>query len=139
LHHTLDCRKAFFNISKSVKQGRTLVVGLYWKTWLSPFWRAICGFYQAMPSSFKTLWRKLIFCIIKVYDIIRGNPKSQKIGGSTLAEEINDWFGVPHRTYHTPDELMCWFEKAGFSSSLVVEKSGRFKSSSNFIVMGEKL
>ena len=52
--------------------------------------------------------------------------------------DMLDWFFVPHRTHHTPNEVGGWFKEHSMKSDLLIEKTGRFKSTSNFLMVGYK-
>ena len=134
LHHTMDCKKAFFNIAKHAKPGDSeIYVSLYWKTWFSVFWPHICVLYQKSPSFAKRIFDLILRLSLSLYDSIRGIKKHD-----TIIEDIHDWFGVPQRTYHSPEELSNWMIEAGFEPKIVIYKNGRFKFSSLFGVTGSR-
>ena len=135
LHHTSDIKRAFQNISKYVTGDGELCVGLYLKTKLTHFFNFLGRIYRSLPKFIQEFWCFFILVVLKMYDSLFGK---KTLDNARLREEVHDWFGVPKRSHHSPDEVKEWFSEAGFNSRLVVPRTGRFRFSSNFIMVGKK-
>ncbi len=136
LHHTPDAERAFYRLVDHLAPGGVIVIAVYLKTWLSGFWNFSRVFYRNSPPFVRAAIRGMGTALVKAVDAIRGKPIETR--GSSIPELVNDWFGVPHRTFHTYEEVFGWFEKRGLSYELTDSATGRFRSTSNFEVKGRK-
>ena len=100
LHHTKDCRKALNHISKFVKSGGYIYVGLYHlysRTPMLNFLQSKCRWYGENAS----------------YNLFKRMNKSMN-----NSEHNYSWFRDqvlhPHETQHTYEEVLGWFEDLGF-------------------------
>ncbi len=141
LHHTQDARKSFTNLAKHLKPGGEMIVAVYLKTVLSGFWNFLRIFYQESPQVFKTLFLNTGSIFLNGVDYFNNlffNKERYMMRGTNNKEILNDWFGVPYRTFHTYEEVFEWFRENGLEYQLVNSATGRFKSTSNFVVRGSK-
>ena len=118
-----------------------MIIAVYLKTALSGFWNLSRVFYQNSPEFAKTGIRKTTSGFLKIVDMVKRVSRGRErymMRGTSNEEIVDDWFGVPHRTFHTYDEVYKWFEDAGFQYGLINSATGRFKSTSNFVVRGIK-
>jgi hypothetical protein len=67
---------------------------------------------------------------------MKGKKKTKR--GFDGEGDMLDWFFVPYRTHHTPKEIEGWFNEHNMKSKLLIEKTGRFASTSNFMMVGYK-
>jgi SAM-dependent methyltransferase len=97
LHHTSDCPGAFRSIAPLVRPGGFIIIGLY--NWLG-----------RLP----TLWRRWL--IEKFGE--GGALLDHRLRGKGEAARREAWFmdqyRHPHETKHSIDEVLAWFERAGF-------------------------
>jgi 2-polyprenyl-6-hydroxyphenyl methylase/3-demethylubiquinone-9 3-methyltransferase len=141
LHHTTDAQGSFDNLVKYLKPGGTIVIAVYLKTLLSGFWNFSRMFYRNRPAALQSLIRFLLSKLLDGVDIVRRiflKKQPPMMRGTRNEELVNDWLGVPQRTFHTYDEVFGWFRKHGLSYKLTNPATGRFKSTSNFEVVGWK-
>jgi SAM-dependent methyltransferase len=107
LHHTSDCAGAFRAIAPLVKPGGLIIVGLY--NWLG-----------RLP----TLWRRWL--IEAVGD--RAALLDHRLRGGGEAARQRAWFmdqyRHPHETRHSIDEVLTWFERAGFEFTACIPTIG---------------
>jgi len=97
LHHTSDCEGGFRSISKLVRPGGYIAIGLY--NWLG-----------RLP----TLWRR--------WAIDRFGETGALLDGRLRAKQdmaqrhawFMDQYKHPHETKHSIDELLRWFDAEGF-------------------------
>jgi 2-polyprenyl-3-methyl-5-hydroxy-6-metoxy-1,4-benzoquinol methylase len=97
LHHTGDAKTAFRNITRLLKPGGNIAIGLY-------------NFYGRIPLKIRILLVKTMFRNnekIKDYFIklqIRDAVDKKRLNGWW-----NDQYMHPHETTHTVNEILCWF------------------------------
>jgi len=142
LHHTPDAEASFRHLANHLATGGEMIIAVYLKTALSGFWNFSRIFYQHSPEFAKKGIRKMISGFLNLVDMIKrivGGRARYMMRGTSNEEIINDWLGVPHRTFHTYDEVYKWFDDAGLTYKLINPATGRFKSTSNFVVRGVKL
>jgi SAM-dependent methyltransferase/uncharacterized protein YbaR (Trm112 family) len=98
LHHTYDTKKAFMSISRLVKPGGYIIIGLYNK-----IGRLRTDFRRALMRMFgeRALW---------LDPHLRNNLSPEK-----RRAWINDQYLHPQERKHSISELMQWFDEAGFS------------------------
>ncbi len=134
LHHTGDTKRAFLNLSTLLKPGGIIFLALYRKTSLSSFWNATRYIYIYLPRPLKLLVCVAGAGVITIYDFIRtlmGYRYEERAKKTSL---VDDWFGVPVRSFHTPEEVEGWCKELGLKFELITPYTGRFKSTSNFEV-----
>lgn len=142
IHHSEDARESFSNLAKHLKPGGEMILAVYLKTGLSWFWNFSRVFYQKAPKWFQTIFRNIGSCFLNSVDFIKKmifGKSRYMMRGTNNKELINDWFGVPHRTFHSYNEVFQWFRENGLNYELVNPATGRFKSTSNFVVRGRKI
>ena len=141
LHHTKAPKESFHRLVSVLKPGGTIVIAVYLKTWLSGFWNCSRLVYQYSPKIGKSMIIRTLSIMLNSVDTVRKRLKrdnSIDMRGTDNDEIINDWFGVPQRSFHTYQEVFDWFRTDGLRYKLTNPFTGRFKSTSNFEVMGWK-
>jgi 2-polyprenyl-6-hydroxyphenyl methylase/3-demethylubiquinone-9 3-methyltransferase len=141
IHHSEDASRCFSNLAKHLKPGGEMILAVYLKTRLSWFWNFSRVFYQKTPKWFQAIFRTIGSWFLNSVDLIKKlifGKSRYMMRGTNNKELINDWFGVPHRTFHSYDEVFQWFHENGLNYKLVNPATGRFKSTSNFVVRGKK-
>ena len=100
LHHTKNCKKAFEKISKFVKPGGYLYVGLYHLYGRKPMLDFLQGFarWHGIDSAYK------LFCYMSK------DMNNQQHSFSWFRDQVLH----PHETQHTFIELKEWVENIGF-------------------------
>jgi SAM-dependent methyltransferase len=97
LHHTADAAAAFGAIQELVKPGGHAVIGLYNR-------------FARLP----TLWRRsLIHTLGDFAALLDGRLRRERDPGRRQAW-LMEQYRHPHETRHSIDEVMDWFERAGF-------------------------
>ncbi|HEU4760467.1 MAG TPA: class I SAM-dependent methyltransferase [Dehalococcoidia bacterium] len=133
---TPACEQAFKNIGSYVDEGGRLAVALYPKTSLSPLWQGLRHLYRTLPGPAKAVWDYAALASVKLHDL--ASPSGRGRGQSTELEQIRDWFGVPHKTFVRRDQALSWLKDLGMDGEIAVPYTGRFTSTSQFIVLGRK-
>ncbi|MFB0564168.1 MAG: class I SAM-dependent methyltransferase [Candidatus Aminicenantaceae bacterium] len=119
LHHTGDPFLGFRSISRLVKIGGFIIVGLYNK-------------YGRIPSNIRRLIFKFSSNRFKYLD-----PRFKDKNLSDLRKLVwfRDQYKNPHESHHTIGEVLSWFDKSGIEFINSVPKSTAFEPFSS----GEKL
>ena len=116
LHHTLDPYGGFKSISKLVKPGGYVVIGLYNK--IGRFWTNLRrGIFRMSNNRFKFL------------DSYLTRSDVDDIKKMTW---FKDQYQHPHELSHTYDEVMEWFEKNDFDFVNAIPKPNIFAKFSEF-------
>jgi SAM-dependent methyltransferase len=97
LHHTSDCEGGFRSISKLVRPGGFIVIGLY--NWLG-----------RLP----TLWRRWAIDRFGEAGALLDSRLRAKQDVAQRRAWFMDQYKHPHETKHSIDELLQWFDEAGF-------------------------
>lgn len=137
IHHSADARAAFRCLANHLSPDGEMVLAVYLKTRLSGFWNFTRRFYRGSPAPLQTAFRRTGSVFLNGVDVVKGRLAGRPrymMRGTRNEELINDWFGVPQRTFHTYDEVFGWFREAGLEPHLWNEATGRFRSTSNFVV-----
>ena len=98
LHHTSDPYLGFQSISKLVKRGGYILIGLYNK-------------YSRLATDFRRVWFKLSGDRMQFLDA-QIRDRSQNIGRKQAW--FQDQYKNPHESKHTFAEVQDWFQKNGF-------------------------
>lgn len=98
LHHTYDAKKAFETISRLIKPGGFIIIGLYNK-------------FGRIPSWFRKQLSKVIPGSVNKLDYVLKNfAKSDRKRNAWILDQYYN----PHETWHSVDEVLGWFKEYGF-------------------------
>ncbi|NTV23540.1 MAG: class I SAM-dependent methyltransferase [Nanoarchaeota archaeon] len=128
LHHTADCRKSFDNLVRLLKPDGKFYIALYLKTPLTFLQQSARFFLRLFP---KSMW---VFISSQIKKLLSGKKNTKR--GFDGEGDMLDWFFVPYRTHHTPKEIEGWFREHDMDSQLLIAKTGRYASTSNFLMLG---
>ncbi len=137
VHHTTNPLQAIAELTRVLRNGGSLLLAVYKRTRLTFIHEAIRKtLLKTPPKTWTALAKVLALFLVLVVFFLKKREKSRK--GEKLAELILDWYFVPIRHYYKPEEITTFLKDRG----LVVEKflpaSGRFDSTSNFILKAKK-
>jgi len=112
LHHTIDTRQAFLSIAPLVKPGGHIIVGLYNRI-----------------GRLRTDLRRLLFRRLGE-GVLRLDPHLRKpLSPDKRRAWIRDQYCHPQERKHSFDEVLSWFDEAGFTFVSSVPKIiGRFSA-----------
>ena len=107
LHHTSDCRQAFESISRLVKPGGYLIVGLY--HWYGRVWTDLRRWiFRLTRDRFKFLDWRLV---------------NRRVSDAKKEAWFQDQYKNPHETKHTIGEVADWVREIGFEYVSSIPKS----------------
>jgi len=137
VHHTTDPLKAIEELIRVLKPSGSILLAVYKRTKLTFIHEIIRKTLLRTPKkTWKTLARLLGVILAPVIVLFKKREKSRK--GEKLEELIIDWYFVPIRHYYRPEEITSFLEERRFAIEEYLPASGRFDSTSNFIVKARK-
>jgi SAM-dependent methyltransferase len=107
LHHTSDCAAAFRSIAPLVKPGGIIIIGLY--NWLG-----------RLP----TLWRRWLIDRFGETGALLDYRLRDKGEAARREAWFMDQYKHPHETRHSMDEVLAWFDAAGFEFTACIPTIG---------------
>src|ERR1700674_1918841 len=107
LHHTSDCAAAFRSIAPLVKPGGIIIIGLY--NWLG-----------RLP----TLWRRWLIDRFGETGALLDYRLRDNAEAARREAWFMDQYKHPHETRHSIDEILAWFDAAGFDYTTCIPTIG---------------
>ena len=126
--HTVQPRQTMHELVRVLRPSGTLIVAVY----LS---RYLCLYTPFFP---RRLFIRTIGEFVRLLERNRDmiNLRDDNINVEAQAE---DWFFAPVKHFFSIDEMSQIYTDLGLSFEVLADRTGRFKSSSDFIVRGQKL
>ena len=137
VHHTSNPFKAIDELTRVLKKGGSILLAVYKRTKLTFIHEIIRKILIKTPKKSWTALSKIFaFFLAPVIFLFKKREKSRK--GEKLEELILDWYFVPLRHYYYPEEIKNFLEEKSFMVEKFLPASGRFDSTSNFIIKARK-
>lgn len=137
VHHTTDPFKAITELIRVLRPSGSILLAVYKRTKLTFIHEIIRKALLRTPKkTWKALAKILSIFLAPVIFLFKKREKSRK--GEKLEELIIDWYFVPIRHYYKPEEISTFLEERGFEVENYLPASGRFDSTSNFILKARK-
>ncbi len=137
VHHTTNPFKAIAELIRVLKPSGSILLAVYKRTRLTFIHEIIRKILLRAPKkTWKSLAKIMSFFLMPVIFLFKKREKSRK--GEKLEELIIDWYFVPIRHYYKPAEISSFLENKGFVVEKFLPASGRFDSTSNFIIKARK-
>src|SRR5262245_23143264 len=136
LMYVPSVERVFSELARTLRQGGTIVVAVHRKTTLTPLHDAIRRLCSRVPASAKGLIIKAMAMPIKVAATIHSKRAARD--DLSIEAKIDDFYFVPFKRFFSIAEVQRLFEQHGLSTETLYEYTGRFKSSSSFIMRGTK-
>lgn len=137
VHHTTNPFKAIDELTRVLKRGGSLLLAVYRRTKLTFLHEIIRKVLIKTPKkSWTALSKVFAVFLTPVVFLFKKREKSRK--GEKLEELILDWYFVPIRYYYSPEEIKKLLEEKNFEVEKFLPASGRFDSTSNFIMKARK-
>ncbi len=126
LHHTYNTKRAFEAVSKLTKQGGTFYVWLYgqkkgWNLIRNVFFiqpiRKVTSRLPKYPQAVMVYAMGLAHGAVRVVKRLAGKKLHENISLNQYLVGIRDKYTPKYATDHTEDEVLEWFETAGFEEA----------------------
>ena len=135
IHHTVDPVRALDELVRVLKPGGTLVLAIYLKTPLTPLHEAIRHACLRIPRERRKPILRAFARFVGVAERFGFTPRDRN-DNPTVESLIEDWYFVPEKHFYTIGEMRKLFKERGLTYQVVSSHTGRFRSTSNFIVRG---
>ena len=137
VHHTTDPFRAIGELIRVLKPSGSILLAVYKRTKLTFLHEIIRKTLLRTPKkTWKALAKILVLFLAPVIFFFKKREKSRK--GEKLEELIVDWYFVPIRHYYKPEEISTFLAERGMVIEDYLPASGRFDSTSNFILKARK-
>ncbi len=137
IDHTVDPIRALDEIVRVLKPEGVLVLAVYLKTRLTPLHelsRTIC---LRLPGLFRPILIKSAAVLVRAIERFK-KLNNVRDDNPLVESQVEDWFFAPEKRFFSIEEMKGLFEERGLRFELLCERTGRFKSSSDFIARGVK-
>jgi SAM-dependent methyltransferase len=120
LHHTGDLEKAISVAAGMVAPGGKLVLGIYHKTLLCPFWTIEKKWYRGAAQRSQSRARRLYVFLYRVRSVIRGQSFARHVAeykkrrGMNFYIDVHDWMGGYPYDSRSVAEMDSLLEGSGF-------------------------
>lgn len=135
IHHTVNPIRALDELVRVLRPGGTLVLAVYLKTPLTFVHETIRRVCLYIPRSKRRPILRAFARLVRLGEML-GKTTNVRDDNPLIVSQVEDWYFVPEKHFFTIDEMRKLFEDRGLTYEVVCEQTGRFRSSSNFIVRG---
>ena len=137
IHHTPSPIRALDELVRVLAPGGLLVLAAYRKTRLTVIHEIARKFCLRLPPLLRKPVVKFVAIPIGIVAQLLG-LKELRDDNLSLESKIEDWLFVPEKHFFSFQEMRDLLEQHHLVFKLIQEKTGRFKSTSNFVVWGLK-
>jgi ubiquinone/menaquinone biosynthesis C-methylase UbiE len=137
IHHTVAPMSAWDELVRVLKKDGVLILAVYLKTRLTFLHEFIIKTCLTFPSFLKRPFIKSVAFMVRIAEKL-GKSTNVRADNQSIESQVENWFFVPEKHFFTIDEMKKNFFQRGLTFELLCPQTGRFKSSSNFIVRGVK-
>ncbi|HYB74036.1 MAG TPA: methyltransferase domain-containing protein [Candidatus Sulfotelmatobacter sp.] len=137
VHHTADPARALDELARVLRPGGTLVLALYWRTLLTPFHEAARRRCLRLGPAGRRRVIAAVGAAVRAAVAV-GFRHQTRDDNPDVRAQVEDWFFVPEKHFFTPRRTAALLAERGLTCEVVDRRTGRFKSSSNFVVRGVK-
>jgi len=128
LHHTPNTKQAFNHVYRVVKKGGRFYLWLYKNVYYTPLLKLIRSITTKVPGSWLVVLCYFMapFFILTKFLLTVSKLNYRKFENRSLRENalsIHDTLAPPFRWHHEKEEVIQWFEEAGFKNITVSEDS----------------
>jgi 2-polyprenyl-6-hydroxyphenyl methylase/3-demethylubiquinone-9 3-methyltransferase len=135
IHHTVDPIRALDELVRVLRPGGTLVLAVYLKTRLTFVHEAIRHVCLRMPPAARRAIIASVARLVRFGELL-GFRNNVRDDNPLVESQVEDWYFVPVKHFFTIEEMRQLFTERSLTFEVVCEQTGRFRSSSNFIVRG---
>ena len=136
--HTVVPQQTMAELARVLRPKGYLIVAVYLKTWLTPLHELSRHICLRTPFFPRRVFIRGIGEFVRFLERRRPmiNVRDDNIHVEAQAE---DWFFAPVKHFFSIDEMRQIYTSLGLTFEVLVERTGRFKSSSDFIARGQRL
>ena len=138
IHHTVSPIQALDELVRVLQPGGTLVLAVYLKTALTPVHEAIRRACLKLPPSLGRVSIRLGAGVVRLAQRL-GYSNNVRDDNDRIESQVEDWYFVPEKHFFSIREMEELFTQRRLTFELACSQTGRFRSSSNFIVLGRKV
>lgn len=136
LMYVPSTEKVFSELVRTLKKGGSLIVAVHRKSALTPVHNLIRRACMQIPKAAKGAVIKSAATLIRLVSAALGrNPARNDL---TFEAKVDDFYFVPFKRFFSVEEMKGLFDHHHLSSEMVFDYTGRFKSTSSFIMRGTK-
>jgi 2-polyprenyl-6-hydroxyphenyl methylase / 3-demethylubiquinone-9 3-methyltransferase len=137
IHHTPNPIRALDELVRVLQPGGTLVLAVYLRTWLTPVHELARRVCLRLPSASRPPLVRTLAAIVRIRARL-SSLHTARDDNPLIESQVEDWFFVPDKHFFTIDQVARLFAARGLTFELVDPHTGRFRSSSNFVVRGRR-
>jgi len=135
IHHTISPIQALNEFVRVLRPGGVLILAVYLKTPLTAVHEAVRHACLRLPDSLRPAIIQGITQVVVAGEMF-GFTNNSRPDNPRIASQVEDWYFVPVKHFTTPKAMDKHFTKRGLSFELLNDQTGRYRSSSNFLVRG---
>jgi SAM-dependent methyltransferase len=135
IHHTPSPERALDELVRVLEPGGTLVLAVYLRTALTPLHETIRQVCRRLPNTVRPVLSHGVAEVVRLAERC-GFDTNARDDNPRIESQVEDWYFVPEKHFFGVEELGRMFRQRGLSYEVVVPHTGRFRSSSNFVVRG---
>lgn len=137
IHHTLDPAQALAELVRVLRPDGLLILAAYRRTAFTGLHEIIRTLCLKMPAAYRPRSISIVAAVVRFLERL-GKNHNLRADNPHIQSQVEDWFFVPVKHFFTIAEMHHLFIRHGLSFEITCSQTGRFKSSSNFIVQGRK-
>lgn len=135
IHHTANPVRALDELVRVLRPAGTLVLAVYLRTPLTVVHELIRHGCLRLPSRMRSPVIKGVAGVVRLAEML-GHANNVRDDNPLIESQVEDWYFVPEKHFFTVEEMGELFRERGLTFEVVCRQTGRFRSSSNFIVRG---
>lgn len=135
IHHTVNPIQALDELVRVLRPGGTLVLAVYLKTRLTPLHETVRHLCLRLPRPMKRPVVNGFAHLVRLGERM-GHINNVRDDNPMIESQIEDWFFVPEKHFFTIQQVRDLFTRRDLTCEVVYQQTGRFRSSSNFVVSG---
>jgi len=136
LMYVPSVERVFCELARTLRRDGALVVAVHKKSMLTPLHEMVRRFFLRVPKAgMRPMIRLAAFLIRWAATAFGRHPARNDL---SFEAKVEDFYVVPFKRFFSMKEIGILFQRHNFSHEVVTEYTGRFRSSSSFIVRGTK-
>jgi ubiquinone/menaquinone biosynthesis C-methylase UbiE len=136
LMYVPSAEKVFSELVRTLKPGGALIVAVHRKSALTPVHDLIRRACLRIPKAAKGATIKSAATVIRLVSTALGRKPARN--DLTFEAKVDDFYFVPFKRFFSVAEVKALFDRHHLCGEIVFEYTGRFKSTSSFIMRAKK-